>query len=273
VSESVESAATAIQALTQAAAANRPYELVLLDHHLPEMDGLNLARTINAEPAFGRPAMVMLSSDPEKLTLAQLTARGLAAADQKPVSASRLRALILRVLGTPPANRTSVEAQKNSPFEPPSSPHQNQAEAKGGGSNNGSPALVLIVEDNVVNQKVAAKLLKNFGYAADLVNNGQEAIAALDEHPYSLVLMDVQMPIMDGLEATQVIRKAQASKKAGFDREIYIVAMTANAMQGDRELCLSVGMNDYITKPFRPDAIEDMLTKFRIQFSGTLTQV
>jgi CheY-like chemotaxis protein len=130
-------------------------------------------------------------------------------------------------------------------------------------SGNGAlPSKVLIAEDNLVNQKVALKFLKNLGYNADVAANGEEAIEALRHYPYKLVLMDVQMPVMDGLEATQLIRKAQAAGETEFAREIHIVAMTANAMMGDRELCLSVGMDDYITKPLRPDAIKDVLVKF-----------
>ena len=121
---------------------------------------------------------------------------------------------------------------------------------------------MLVAEDNLVNQKVAVKFLRNLGYTGDLAANGQEAIDALRLYPYKLVLMDIQMPVMDGLEATQLIRKAQAAGETGFAREIRVVAMTANAMTGDRELCLSVGMDDYITKPLRPDAIKDVLTKY-----------
>jgi len=118
------------------------------------------------------------------------------------------------------------------------------------------------VEDNLVNQRVALKFLKNLGHAADLASNGKEALEALRRYPYKLVLMDIQMPVMDGLEATQLIRKAQAGSEPGFAREIRVVAMTANAMTGDREICLTSGMDDYITKPLRPESLRDILHRY-----------
>jgi CheY-like chemotaxis protein len=106
---------------------------------------------------------------------------------------------------------------------------------------------------------VALQYLKNAGYAAAVVSNGQEAIDALRQHPYELVLMDVQMPVLDGLEATRQIRQAQAAHEPGFNREIRIVAMTANAMAGDRELCIASGMDDYTSKPLSPNGIKIVL--------------
>lgn len=265
VTESVDGAAAAIQALTRAATAGKPYELVLLDQHMPEIDGLTLARMINDEPALGKPVLALLSSSSERMTAEQLAAHGLAAADRKPIPAVRLRTLILRVLGTKgpasPAETVSAEkvpAPRSVPSTAPVSAPVVAKEAALATDHH----LVLVVEDNLVNQKVAMKFLKNLGYTADLANNGQEAIAALRQHSYKLVLMDVQMPVMDGLEATQVIRKAQAPGEEFYARDIRIVAMTANAMTGDRELCLSVGMDDYITKPLRPDTLKGILTKY-----------
>lgn len=266
ITESVDGATVAIQALTRAVAAGKPYELVLLDQHMPEVDGLALAKVINAEPALGRPILALLSSHNERLSAEQLAAHGIAAAERKPIPAARLRSLILRLLGV------SAATPSVTPIRPPELPepqvvrqvqpapmvHEATKETSLGALGN----LVLVVEDNLVNQKVAVKFLKNLGYTVDLANNGQEAVAALRKHPYKLVLMDIQMPVMDGLEATQVIRKAQAAAEPGFAREIRIVAMTANAMTGDRELCLSVGMDDYITKPLRPDTIKGVLTKY-----------
>ena len=259
VTESVDAAGTAVEALTRAAASGRPYELVLLDQHMPEIDGLELAGVIRAEPALGKPALVLLSSSGTKLTAEQLTAHGLAAADTKPIPAARLRALICRALGI------NLTAQTAATVPAEAAPKPRAAEAASASATppgaDDSP-LVLLVEDNLVNQKVAMKFLKNFGYTFDVATNGEEAIEALRHRPYKLVLMDVQMPVMDGLEATQLIRKAQAAREEGFAREIRIVAMTANAMQGDREQSLSVGMDDYVTKPIRPDHLKEVLTKY-----------
>lgn len=271
VAESVDHPAGTLAALARAAAENRPYEVVLLDHRMPHIDGLTLARTLTSDPALGRPTVILLSAEPLKFSSEQRAAYGLAAVEQKSVSASRLRALILRVLASSPAEQMHPQLETDHPFathvlrEHPGRGMEGGMQLAQGGT-----TPVLLVEDNAVNQKIAVKLLKNFGFTAHVAGNGQEAIDALAKYPYNLVLMDVQMPVMDGLEATQMIRRAQATKKEGFDREIYIVAVTANAMQGDRELCLSVGMNDYMTKPFRLDAMEDILGKFRAHFSRIL---
>ncbi len=120
---------------------------------------------------------------------------------------------------------------------------------------------LLVVEDNPINQRVTMLLLRNLGYAADLAANGSEALAALRRKDYALVLMDVQMPVMDGLEATRHIRAAQAAGEPGFDRPLVVVAMTANAMESDREACLAAGMNDFLSKPVRPESLGAMLAR------------
>ena len=261
ITESVDSAATAVQALTRAVAAGKPYELVLLDQHMPEIDGLELARVINAEPALGRPVLALLSSYSERMTAEQLALHGIAAAERKPIPAARLRALILRVLGAKPETQAAATGGPET-SSVTKTPEASAGSARADTLNAGGNNFVLVAEDNLVNQKVAMKFLKNIGYTATMVNNGQEVIDALRRHPYKLIMMDIQMPVMDGLEATQLIRKAQAAGEEGFAHEIRIVAMTANAMTGDRELCLSVGMDDYISKPLRPDAIKVIMTKY-----------
>ena len=122
---------------------------------------------------------------------------------------------------------------------------------------------VLVAEDNVVNQKVALRVLLQFGYQADLAANGMEALAALERQTYNLVFMDVQMPVMDGLEAA---RRICAQWKPG-DRP-YIVAMTANAMKEDRDICLAAGMDDYLSKPIRPDGIKAVLERTFARLTG-----
>jgi signal transduction histidine kinase/CheY-like chemotaxis protein len=245
----VDSAATAMLELNRTAKLEEPYEIVLLDHQMPDVDGASLARTIQADPSLGRPILALLTSHNERLTRAELAETGLAACEFKPIPASKLRSLILHLLeirSSPPVPIVAAPATSN--YNP-----RNQR--------------VLIVEDNLVNQKVALQYLQRAGYPSDLARNGLEAIEAIRQHPYDLVLMDVQMPVMDGLEATRRIRAAQVAGEPGFPPKLRIVAMTANAMTGDREICLAAGMDDYITKPLTPSGIRAMLEK---HLAGTM---
>jgi CheY-like chemotaxis protein/HPt (histidine-containing phosphotransfer) domain-containing protein len=126
-----------------------------------------------------------------------------------------------------------------------------------------APLRILLTDDNVINQKVAVRLLQQLGYAADVTNNGLDAIKALEQQAYDLIFMDVQMPELDGLETTRRIRKRQnpSEPNPNFHRNITIIAMTANAMQGDRDKCVAAGMDDYIPKPVRPEALQAALQK------------
>jgi len=123
------------------------------------------------------------------------------------------------------------------------------------------PLRVLLTDDNVINQKVALRLLQQLGYKADTANNGLEAVRAFERQPYDVILMDVQMPEMDGMEATRRIRERQREPvpHPHFQRPVVIIAMTANAMQGDREKCIAAGMDDYLPKPVRPEGLQTML--------------
>ena len=120
------------------------------------------------------------------------------------------------------------------------------------------------MDDNAINQKVAARILQQIGYQPDLAGNGREALDALEQKPYDLVFMDVMMPEMDGLEATRAIRERQKNSAAhpNFSSRITVIAMTAHAMQGDRENCLAAGMDDYLAKPIRPKDIRGMIEKW-----------
>jgi CheY-like chemotaxis protein/HPt (histidine-containing phosphotransfer) domain-containing protein len=125
------------------------------------------------------------------------------------------------------------------------------------------PLQILVVDDNIINQKVASRLLQQLGYAADIAKTGIEAIRALEQKAYDVILMDVQMPEMDGLEATRRIRqrRKETTVHPHFQQSIVIIAMTANAMQGDREKCVAAGMDDYITKPVRPEVLQGLLQR------------
>ncbi len=239
-----DGAATALAQLRAAAANRQPFDLVVLDHHMPDVDGLGLARAIVADPAIPRPTLVLLTSRGERLTPAELEADGLAACELKPLHAEKLRATLCRVL------TASGAAAPVRSFATATAPHTLA----------GAPRI-LVADDNPVNRKLAVMQLRQLGYEADIATNGHEAIAAIRHQRYALVLMDAQMPELDGLEATRRIRTAQAACSPDFPRQLCIVAMTANAMAGDREACLAAGMDDYLAKPVRPDALRDVLAR------------
>jgi signal transduction histidine kinase/DNA-binding response OmpR family regulator len=212
------------------------FDLAILDMHMPEMDGLELAHRIRAS-GLGLPLILFTSLGHHK----DGRDGHFAATLSKPLHPSQLFDEVMGIFGT----RVPIRAPAGS-----RQPTFDSAMAAR------HPLRILLAEDNVVNQKLALRLLQQMGYRADLASNGIEAIECLERQPYDVVLMDVQMPEMDGLEASRrITSKWPAAKRPR------IVAMTANAMAGDREECLAAGMDDYITKPIRVDALVGALTK------------
>jgi CheY-like chemotaxis protein len=202
------------------------YDIAILDMHMPQMDGISLAREIRANGSLL--PLVMLTSlgwrDPGETV-------NFSAFLTKPVKQSSLYNAVVSVLslhGAEVKNATAADAAFDTRF----------AERH--------PLKILLAEDNVVNQKLAIRVLERMGYRVDVAVNGLEVLAAIERQPYDLILMDIQMPEMDGLEATRSIRL-----KFPADLQPRIVAMTANAMQGDREMCLEAGMDDYVSKPIQ----------------------
>ena len=212
------------------AVAERAFDIVLTDLRMPELDGLALATAVReAHPAGDLPVIVLSS-----LGQRERTTEAVAAFLTKPVKPAALQDTLAQVL-TGRRSQAAASAQGRFVIDPELGARH--------------PLRILLAEDNAVNQKLARRLLERMGYIADLAENGQEAIDALADPTYDLVLMDVQMPELDGLEATRRIRARWP------DRHLQIVAMTANAMEGDRETCLAAGMDDYISKPIRPDEL------------------
>ena len=207
-----------------------PLDIVILDMHMPEMDGIALGVEIRKLREAKALPLVMLSSAGKREAGADQV--DWAAYLTKPIKQSQLFNLLASIFGKieeqPAAKQTSQPAKAD----------QKMAERL--------PLAILIAEDNVFNQKLATHLLGQMGYRADLAANGLEAIQSVERQHYDVILMDVQMPEMDGLEATRQIC-ARWSRK----QRPQIIAMTANAMQGDREMCLQAGMDDYISKPIR----------------------
>jgi len=237
---SAASGKEALQILRDAANKGEPYDLALLDMQMPEMDGLMLAKEINSDPTIAQTRLIMLTSLGSSFSSAELDGLGLDAYLVKPIKQSRLFDSLIEVLGDEKAQTI---------------PSEETVSAKPAVST--IPAMhVLVAEDNQVNQKIAVSLLRKLNCTADVVANGQEVLEQLSQIKYDLVLMDCQMPEMDGYAATQAIRKREqdTSRNCRWKTPMYVIAMTANAMQGDREKCLEAGMNDYVSKPTRlPD--------------------
>jgi two-component system sensor histidine kinase/response regulator len=212
------------------------FALLLLDAHMPDMDGFTLATHIQEDPALVGPPIMMLSSLDIGSIRPELRETGHYVV--KPVTRANLLSAILRVLGGEPQrlvpSRGAVPAAT------------------------GRPLRILLAEDNAVNQKVAARLLEKLGHSVEVTSNGAEALAAFTRGAFDLILMDVQMPVMDGYGATLAIRAAEQ----GTPRHVPIVALTAHAMKGDREICLKAGMDDYLGKPIRPRELASVLERW-----------
>jgi CheY-like chemotaxis protein len=237
----VAGGATALARLRAAHADGQPYDLAILDYQMPMMDGLELARTIKADPLLAPVRLIMLSSVSQHGQRRAVQQAGIAAALTKPVRQSHLYNCLTTVMATAaePAGRLPVTDR------------QDEAQIQ-------IHVRVLVAEDNVINQKVAVRLLEKWGCRIDVAANGQEAVTMLAQFAYDIVFMDCQMPELDGFAATAAIRQREAST----GQHVPIVAMTANAMQGDREECLAAGMDDYVSKPVRFDALGEMLRKW-----------
>jgi GAF domain-containing protein/CheY-like chemotaxis protein len=212
------------------------FDLALLDLVMPELDGLALANAIHEARPHNGPKIVLVSS----FGLHDQKQPGIDAFLTKPVKPSALHDTLVTVLAG-----SQAQTALRMPERPSADPDLGRRH----------PLRVLLAEDNAVNQKLALRLLSNMGYTADVAGDGLQAIAALEESEFDVVLMDVQMPELDGLEATRRIRKRWP------DRPVHIVAMTANAMAGDRDLCIAAGMNDYVSKPIRLPELAAALVK------------
>jgi len=250
---SANSGPEALVSLRKEAQAGKPFQLALLDMQMPEMDGVTLAKFIKNDPAIAGTRLVMLTSMGQRLDQATMMSTGIEACLIKPIKQSQLLECLMNVM--------SKEPPKPITFKP---------------APNGIPILaspptaltmrILLAEDNPINQKVALKQLEKMGFSVEAVGHGQEAFEVTKRIFYDIILMDCQMPVMDGYEATRNIRMLESrggfAYPSGAPRKHVIIAMTANAMQGDREKCLACGMDDYISKPVRAETLQAMLEKW-----------
>jgi CheY-like chemotaxis protein len=239
--DQADSGKSAIDAVTQAEAQGAPYDIVFLDWKMPRMDGNETARRLKALPLARMPHMMMVTAYGREEVIKGAEETSIEAVLIKPVSASILFDSVVRILGgAADGARTPVDA--------PTDTFKQLATIKG--------ARILLVEDNDLNQEVATELLREAGLAVDLAENGQVALDKVGAADYDMVLMDMQMPVMDGLTATQEMRKDERF------RNLPVVAMTANAMQGDRDRCIAAGMNDHVAKPIEPEDLWKALLKW-----------
>jgi two-component system sensor histidine kinase/response regulator len=240
----VAEASGGAEALAALRSAEEAFALALLDFQMPEMDGLELARHIKADPALAGVRLIMLTSLGVRGQREQARAAGIDGYLVKPVRLSQLYDCLATVMAaTEPLPSASARPAADSGRRPPPVAHGPR---------------VLLAEDNAVNQVVALRLLEKLGCCVDVVSNGREAVAAVARGEYALVFMDCQMPEMDGFEATAAIRQGETGS-----RRVPIIALTASAMQGDREACLAAGMDDYLSKPLGLRDMERMLRRWQ----------
>jgi two-component system sensor histidine kinase/response regulator len=240
----------ALKLLYRSVEEHDPFQLVIVDHMMPDMDGTALGMAIKATPGLAQTRMVMLTSGGPSGDARRIRQLGFDACINKPVKQSLLYNCLVTIF---------CKADDAGPYD---GIHQIEAASP-------SPVLkrydnyrILVVDDNSINLKVALKMLNAFGLNTGTATNGQEAIQMLSTKPFDLVLMDIQMPIMDGYEATARIRDPRSSVRV---HDIPIIAMTANAMKGDREKCLQAGMEDYISKPIDPNELQALMDKWLLK--------
>jgi PAS domain S-box-containing protein len=238
--DQAESGQAAIAAADFAEAQGKPYDIVFLDWQMPEMDGIETSRRLRKRPQHNIPHMIMVTAYGREEIIKEAENAGIADVLIKPVTASVLFDGVVRVLGGIVDNKRSADKATDT-FEQLSS-------IKG--------ARILLVEDNDLNQEVGLELLRDAGFLVDLAENGQIALDKIRTVAYDLVLMDMQMPVMDGVMATLEIRKEERFK------DLPVVAMTANSMQSDRDRCMAAGMNDHVAKPIEPEDLWKALLKW-----------
>ncbi len=238
---SVDSGMSALSELSAAHDAGDPYALILTDMHMPQMDGFDLIRRVRAMPEMSTLAIMMLTSAGYRDDIERCRDLNLSVHLVKPIRQSELRDAILRTMGT-----TEADPAPALSF-PPSRRTQKSAIS----------LCVLVAEDNPINQRLATKLLEKRGHQVVTAWNGRQAVEAMQQSSFDLVLMDVQMPEMDGVAATHAIREKE--KNTGLHQTV--IALTAHAMAGDYERCLAAGMDGYLSKPIRPQDLDALLDK------------
>jgi CheY-like chemotaxis protein/HPt (histidine-containing phosphotransfer) domain-containing protein len=268
VDDLAEDAESALRRIAEAKQRGTPYDLAILDVIMPGKDGLQLARELQSHPAGSGIRLVVMTSMLQRGHAEQARQAGAMGYLPKPVRHDELRDCLRTVLGM--SESQQPQAAQPLSIVPQLVTRHTVAE-------NVQHPRILVVEDNIVNQKLAVRMVEKLGYKPDVVENGQEALTALAKGDYAAILMDCQMPVMDGFETTRSIRAREASVASGDSPDgspnrsdgapqstphIPIIAVTANAMQGDRERCLATGMDDYLAKPIKLDELRSALARW-----------
>jgi signal transduction histidine kinase/CheY-like chemotaxis protein len=233
----VTGGAAALAALREARDAGSPFRLAILDYQMPGMDGIDLARRIQEDATLQEPTRLLLSSGGPHSEASRCREAGIAACLSKPVSPSELLDAVVQAFHPGPVD-SFPDASAT-----PDTPQDSRS------------LSILVAEDNVVNQRLIARLLEKHGHSVIVAGNGREALAAFDRQSFDMILMDVQMPELDGFDATAAIRR----KEEASQNHVPVIALTAHAMKGDRERCLAAGMDGYVSKPIRPDELLEAL--------------
>ncbi len=239
-----ENSQEALDLLNQAVDKGTPFELAIIDFMMPGMNGEELAQAIRNNPRLAKTHLLLMTSSAQRGDASRAREAGFNAYLTKPIKQSQIFDVLLDIFGKELSCETDNRKQPRTMGVKPVKISR-------------ETARILLAEDNLTNRKVALSLLEKFGYQARAVENGKEALQLLESNSFDLILMDVQMPVMDGYEATQAIRQSSHA----FSR-IPIIAMTANAMSGDREKCLAAGMNDYIAKPVAAKALQEIVDRW-----------
>jgi CheY-like chemotaxis protein len=237
--ETADSGSAGLEKLSRASALGRPFHLVLLDEQMPVMDGLEVIRRIRDDSQLRGATIMMLTSADQSSSLARCRQLGVETYLIKPIKPSDLLVKIRHALGG--LKTEAGSARRSAPIQRPD-----------------SGLSILVAEDNLVNQKLAVAMLQKVGHRVTLAANGDEAFTKWRDGGFDMIFMDVQMPVVDGFEATQRIRSGE--KSTGTHTPI--IAMTAHAMSGDRERCLNAGMDDYVSKPISRKALDQVISRY-----------
>ena len=240
-----ETGEQALQELAEAHRGGTPYSLILTDQLMPGMDGFGFIEKVRERSEFAATTILILTSAGHRGDGSRCHDLGVSAYLVKPVRQSELRAAICRAIGggQPSSERPLITRYSLL------------------GAGEASVSLrVLLAEDNVTNQKLAGRLLEKRGHRVVLAGNGSEALKLFEDGTFDLILMDVQMPEMDGFEAVAAIRRVEEMLESR--RRTPVIALTAHAMKGDRDRCIAAGMDGYLTKPLRPPELDEILTKY-----------